>query len=49
LRHCTTSWVFSFNARSAGIEVTPTVVITRRDALAEALYWPAGSNGASEA
>ncbi|HEV7543337.1 MAG TPA: hypothetical protein VGO42_02235 [Reyranella sp.] len=37
LRHCTTSWVFSFNARSAGIEVTPAVVITRRDALAEAL------------
>jgi hypothetical protein len=28
LRHCTTSWVFSLNARSAGIEITPASVIT---------------------
>jgi hypothetical protein len=49
LRHCTASWIFDLNTLSAGIEVTPAMLIARRDAPAEPLYWPAGSNRVGDA
>jgi len=49
LRHCTASWVFGLNALSAGIEVTPAMMIARKDAPAEVLYQPAGSDRVGDA
>jgi len=37
LRHCTASWVFDLNTLSAGIEITPAMLIARRDSPADAL------------